>query len=428
MLSRVFEVVLIAATVLAAAWGGAWLSHWDRRTPEISPAATAAPSSEQVYDTSKGFPRLNRVDPRDPREPEPQAVAARAAAIRRDTAAIEAQCQAAAGGDWDKWQRDTETYRAALKAHVGELHAFPERIADFTECQHEPLAGRDNFPLFEVGAHAYLPYLYDPAVLEPFRKARAVVAVHRWLKQQGIDLIFVPVPKMTETYIEHFLDPCPPDGIIAPHMRRLVLEMLKEDVEVVDGFSLFRSVRDTDNEYLFNAGTAHWAPRGTRVMAKEIADRIVRYKFGARARYGLTICKTSPGPFVWREHIGGIGDVGYMAMTDEQRALASAAQTTIETHVTMLDGRTPPNNPESPVVLVANCWGDPFWDQLVKELNLQISSYIRPSQTGEAFNDFLRDPTRLKHSRVVVWLIDDFHLTEFKMLPPPIQKTLQPDK
>jgi hypothetical protein len=165
-----------------------------------------------------------------------------------------------------------------------------------------------------------------------------------------------------------------------------------------------------------------------RVTAKEIADRIVRYKFGARARYGLTICKTSPGPYIWREHIGAIGDVGYAAMTEEQRARATAAQTTIENHVTMLTGRVPPNNPESPVVFVANCWGDLFWDQLVKELNLQISSDIRPSQTGEAFSDFLRDPKRLEHARVVVWLIDDFHLTGFKMTPPPIQKTLEPDK
>src|SRR5262249_4311715 len=149
------------------------------------------------------------------------------------------------------------------------------------------------------------------------------------------DLIFVPAPRMTETYIEHFLDPCPKDGVIAPHMRRTVLEMLKDDVEVVDGFSLLRSARNSDEEYLYNSGTPHWGPRAMRVTAKEVADRIARYKFGARARYGLPICKTGPGPFIWQTRLGGIDDVGYQAFTDEQRKLATGAQSTIESHVTM---------------------------------------------------------------------------------------------
>jgi hypothetical protein len=422
------EVVLIAATVLAIAWGGAWLSHWDRHSPEAGPKATAATTLEPVYDTSRGFPRLNRPEPRDPREPEPPAVEARAAVMHRDAAAIEAQCQKSAGGDWDKWQRDTAPYRAALKARIGELRIFPERAADRVECQYEALAGRDNFPLFEVGAHYFLPYLFDPAVIEPFRRERPVIAAHRWLRQKGIDLIFVPAPRMTEVYIEHFLDPCPKDGVIAPHMRRTLLELLKEDVEIVDGFSLFRSVRNSDEEYLYNAGTPHWAPRAMRVMAKEIAGRVERYKFGARARYAMPMCKTGPGPFVWQGRLGGIDDVGYQSLTDEQKKRAIAAQTTNESHVTMLDGRSPPNNPDSPVVVVGNCWVDSFGDQLVKELNQLTSTFAGPSQTTEAFTDFLRDPKLLERCRVVVWITSEQHMTAFKMLPAPILKTLQSDR
>jgi hypothetical protein len=348
--------------------------------------------------------------------------------MHRDVAAIEAQCQKAAGGDWDKWQKDTEPYRSALKARIVELRIYPERAADRVECQYEALAGRDNFPLFEVGAHYYLNYLVDPRVIEPFRRERAVVAVHRWLRRQGIDLIFAPTPKMTEVYVEHFLDPCPPDGVIAPHMRRTLLELLKEDVEVVDGPSLFRSVRDTDEEYLYNAGTPHWAPRAMRVMAKEIAGRIERYRFGARARYAIPMCKTGPGPFIWQGHLGGMHDVGYQSLTDEQQKRAIAAQTTNESHVTMLDGRSPPNNPDSPVVVVGNCWVDSFGDQLVKELNLLTSTFAGPSRSTEAFGDFLRDPTLLQHCRVVVWITNEQHMPLFKELPPPIMKTLQPDK
>jgi hypothetical protein len=369
-----------------------------------------------------------RPEVRDPRESEPQAVEARSDAIRRAAATIEAECQKATAGDWDKWQKNTEPYRAALKARVADLKVFPQWSADRVECQREPLAGLDSFPLFEVGAQYFLPYLFDPAVMDPFRSERPVVAVHRWLRQQGIDLIFVPMPRMTETYVEHFVKPCPKDGVIAPHLRRTLLELLKEDVEVVDGFSLLRSVRDTDEEYLYNAGTPHWNPRAMRLTAKEIADRIARYKFGARSRYALPMLKTSPGPFVWQGHLGGIGDVGYMPMTEAQKAQATAAQTTNESHVMMLDGRSPPNNPDSPVVLVGNCWADSFNEQLVKELNMLVSTVAGPSQTTEAFTDFLRDPPRLQHTRVVVWLTTEQHMTTFKPLPPPVMKTLQPDK
>jgi hypothetical protein len=424
ILSRVFEVVLIAATLLAVAWGGARLSHWDRHSPVTAPAAAAEP----VYDMSKGVPPLNPPELRDPREPEPQAVEARTAAIRRDAAAIEAQCRKAAGDDWDKWQKDTEPYRAALKARVGQLRALPQPADDEVESQYEALAGRDNFPLFEVGARFYLPYLFDPSVIEPFRRERPVVAVHRWLRQQGIDLIFVPAPRMTEVYVEHFLDSCPPDAVIAPHLRRTLLEMLDEDVEVVDGFSLFRAVRDTDEEYLYNAGTPDWAPRAARAMAKEVADRIERYKFGARARYGLPLLKTSPGPFLWKGHIGGIGAPSYESLTAEQSARATAAQTTIESHVMMLDGRAPPNNPDSPVVVIGNCWVDSFWDQLDKELNLLTSKFAGPAHTTEELADFLRDPTRLRLCRVVVWITSEQQMTAFKPLPPLILKTLQTNK
>jgi hypothetical protein len=425
--SRAVDIVAGTAALLAAAWGGAWISHWDRRLPQTA-HVTTAPAPEPVYDASKGFPRLFRPEPKDPRQPEPRAVEARATAMRQDAAAIEAQCQKAAGGDWDKWQKDTEPYRAALKRRIDSLRIFPERADDWVESRHEALAANDDFPLFEIGADCYLHQVFDPAVIEPFRNERPVVAAHRWLRQQGIDLIFVPVPKMTQVYIEHFLYPCPPDGVTAPHLRRTLLELLKEDVEVVDGFSLFRAVRDTDEEYLYNAGTPHWGPRAMRVMAKEIADRIERYKFGARARYAIPICKTSPGPFIWQGRLGGIGDVGYLTLSDEQKARAIAAQTTTEPHVTMLDGRAPPNNPDSPVVVIGNCWVDSFGDQLINELNLLTSMQPGSGQTTEAFTDFLRDPARLQHCRVVVWVTSEYHMTQFKMLPAPVLKTLKPDK
>src|ERR1700722_7867708 len=73
---------------------------------------------------------------------------------------------------------------------------------------------------------------------------------------------------MTEVYIEHFVRPCPTDGIIAPHVRRMMLESVEQDVEVVDGFRLFRSLRDVDSECLYNTCNAHWAPRASGIWRR----------------------------------------------------------------------------------------------------------------------------------------------------------------
>ena len=163
-----------------------------------------------AFDPAKAFPLSDAPRPPVSRQPEPPAVKARAAAIRRDAEAIEAECRQAAGGDWERWQRDTASYRAALKSKIDALKFFDPPRATYDEANSEPLEGKDGFPLFEVGPRAFLQFLYRPETLDTFRKDRSVAVVHRWLQAHGVDLIFVPAPKMTEVYVEHFLDPLSP--------------------------------------------------------------------------------------------------------------------------------------------------------------------------------------------------------------------------
>jgi hypothetical protein len=356
-------------------------------------------------------------------------VEARANAIHRDAGVIEAECQAAAGGDWDKWERDTAPYRASLKARIDALKDINKAQSPFPEAQQEPLEGLQGFPLFELGPREHINYLYDPAKLDAVRHDRPVVAASRWLRQQGIDLILVAVPKMTEVYIEHFVDPCPPDRIIAPHARRFLLEMLKEDVEVIDGLALFRAVRDTDSEYLYNAADTHWGPRGMRVMAKEIADRIERYKFGARARYALPIVRSKTAMFLVDDLVGRVGSTNpWSVLTVEQRKRAEPAQAANEAEVRMLNGDAPPDDPTSPVLVIGNSYVLHFREQLIRELNLLTYNRDSRGQTTQAFGDFLREPEALAKCRVVVWVTTNQHFTRFAKMPEPVMKALEPAK
>jgi hypothetical protein len=351
--------------------------------------------------------------PEDPREAEPAAVEARAAAVRRDAAAIREECRRAGG--WEKWQRDTARYRAALKAKVDQSKRTFGSHA-------EPMEGLGEFPLLEIDPKSFLGYLLEPERLEAFGRQRTVLAARNWLAAQGIDLLFVPVPKMTEVYAEHFVDPCPKDGVIAPEVRRTLLDLLERDVETVDGFRLFRPVRDPDPYYLYNTADTHWAPRGWRIMAKEVAGRIERYKFGARARAGERLTKVQAGPYKRRVIIGRVtGEQppqdGWDSLTERQKSLAERAQPKTIDLVFPVDDRTGLTVPASPVMVIGDSFVDGFCDYLVDELNLPISRHSAANQTTEAFSDFLREPDLLAHTRVVVWVLGGHNLVCCKPLP-----------
>lgn len=359
--------------------------------------------------------------------PGPRVVKPRDVAIREDADAIRAECQRAAGGDWDAWQLQTAPYRAALRARLDALKTYPAGRSHHLESQYEALEGSNQFPLFEVAARTHLNYLYDERALDGFRRERAVLAAHRWLRRRGIDLIFVPVPKMTEVYVEHFLDPCPADGVIAPHVRHTLLELLEADIEVVDGLRLFRQVRQPDPEYLYNTADTHWAPRGMRVMAREVADRIARYDFGAKARAAPAVVIPSVERYNLDGVHGGVGsEGGWTALNERQQQVAKKAQTMYQVSIYAKDNGPAYDVPRSPVFLLGHSYATDFREQLIRELNLLLRT--RGSPTTEGFADFLRDPELLDGCRVVVWVSTEQHLTHLRPMPAPIRSTLNETK
>jgi hypothetical protein len=345
-------------------------------------------------------------------------VRTRAESVRGTADAILAECEAAAGGGWDRWQRDTEPYRAALKAKVEALKSLkdlpppPGEEARNPEASYEVLEGKDNFPLFEVAPEHHLKFLYDADLWIPYRRQQCVVAAHRWLRARGIDLIFVPVPKMTEVYVEKFLDPSPPDGVVAPNIRRDLLNLLNEDVEVVDAFRLYRSARD-DPEYLYNVADSHWAPRAMRLMAKELADRLQRYEFGAKARDAAPIAVSKLVPF-------GCVQSGWAALKPHQERLARAAMPKVYPQAFLANGSPLPDDPRSPVIVVGHSYVNFFREEVMKELNLETNTIAAPGFTTQFFADFLREPEKLSHCKVLIWITTEGHMTVFKTLPPEI--------
>jgi hypothetical protein len=391
-------------------------------------ASHGPPLIEPRFEPSAAFPSVEPTGVPNTEGVDPRARVLREAIIHRDAAAIRGESDHAAGGDWDRWQRETEPHRAALKARLDELKKRAVPDDSYPEQQYEALQALDGFPLFEVGGRWHLNYLYDSQSLDGFRTDRPAVAAHRWLGRQGIDLIFVVVPKMTEVYIEHFLNPCPPDGVVAPHARRVLMDLLAAGVETVDGRSLFRPLREPAPDYLCNAYDTHWAPRGMRVMAKEIADRIARYPFGWRARYALPLFTALPGPYPGDRYMVGLNEMaGWPALTPEQQARARAAQTTNEAGLLLYNGRPAADDPKSPILLIGNSYVEHFRAQLMRELNTRIRTNWSAGMTTEAFADFIRQPESLRGVRVVVWVTTEQHMTHFKPLPGRVAAAVKDD-
>ena len=241
-----------------------------------------------------------------------------------------------------------------------------------------------------------------------------MVAAARWLKQQGIDVIFVPVPKMTEIYPEYFTDHCPDDRIIAPHLRQAILELLDADVEVVDLLHAFQKERDKDLEPLYQPADPHWGPppgdRGATRRRPAKAIRVCRQRSSIQAHL-----QAGHGPFR-----SGECQRGLRGTTPDQRRRADAAQP--RAHLMATDFNSPQFDDSAPVACIGDSYNFGFMERLIPELNLPVRALAGGGNTTDAFKGFLRNPELLKDCKVVIWLVCNSALKSPWPLPDRIQK------
>jgi SGNH hydrolase-like domain, acetyltransferase AlgX len=342
---------------------------------------------------------------------------ARRTRVRRDAYAFLSECERAAGGDWKKWEAETARYRAPLKARLDAI----KRVGIASQ---EAMVARD-LPIFEGNPRMNLAHVVDPDDWNDFRKTRAVVAANRWLRERGIDLIFVAVPAMPEVYIEQFLVDAPPDGVVAPHVRETFLELAENDVEVVNTFQLMRDVRNQGFEYL--PADHHWNQFGMQGTVREVADRLTRYQFGQEARRAPSCTKTTAGPYSLPPGDKGADwrPPGRNLISEDQWKSALGTLPKTMDYITAADGSPVADDPRSPVVLIGNSFAMYFREMLVREANLPLRTRWANGNTTEAFAGFLREPEVLDGVRVVVWVTANDSIFQFRPMPDPIMETLR---
>jgi hypothetical protein len=326
----------------------------------------------------------------------PPAEALRAEAIRDGIRALTEECRRHGGGDWDDWSRQLQGYRSALLARIGAARPnYPDAKDMFSASTILETLGPPT--LFEPVPAWYVRYLAEPESIDSFRREMPVAAVSRWLRAQGVDLVFVPAPKMTEVYPDLMASPCPAHRIVAPHLRRILLELLEHDVEVLDPLPAFLAAPDREAP-LYVPDDTHWAPRARQMAAEMIAARLRRYAFARYAREGPPLFRRVDLP--WGYPVFPFSG----ALNPDQRRRCTPYFP--ETYPVVVPTRgVNPVDQHAPVLLIGDSYNEGLVELVARELNTPVAAQTGAGQTVEAVTEGVRNPAVFRGRRVVVWTI-----------------------
>ncbi len=356
--------------------------------------------------------------PHRSRERPPFSLLPRPAALYDGRLRIREECQQAADDDWNRWQAQTAKYRHALR--IKTLSLGPSSLSSHlhpSESTRLPtvLEGTHGFPLYQIDPGRTLIHVYSIADARIMQLNPAVVAIRKLFHDRGVDLILVPVPAMAQIYIEQFVQPCPPDGVIGPHLRLAILQLLESDVETLDTFRLLRSNRfpGVEGEYLYHAADPYWTPRTLRIIANELRPRIARYGRTAHAGTGAPIYRVVPRPYGLPErtppsHVEDLTtQIGWRSLTESQMARARQVEPRIYDHVVSRTGDELPDDDKSPVVLIGDGNVINLREQLVQELNMLIRIHQLIDEAPNSLTERIMYHSLADNAQVAVWLIPE---------------------
>lgn len=351
-------------------------------------------------------------------------------AIARTAENIEQECQRDAGGDWQQWFEQMAAFREELNPIIA--REWEKQRTGVVKTGLIRAAG--NPPLFVEclsGGYLSLAGFSGPSAWGEWLKQRnapsIIATVKDWLKQRDIDLIFVPAPKMTEVYPDRVVSHVPKDRIVAPHMRKMLLDLLRADVEVVDLLPAFLKAREQDDrEPLFLPTDTHWSDRAQRIAAQDIMARLERYPFVKAALAKPALYKTDPIASIpvqgslWGDLTGA-----------ERQEVGDAVNTHVMRVRKVSDGTPVAPVDESAIVIM----GDSYTNQslfvapgsgisalIAKGANQPVTIVSTAGGTTEPVKDLARNPELLDKVKVVIWIIKNPGFTNPWTPLPPLPK------
>lgn len=252
--------------------------------------------------------------------------------------ALEAELQKTGSGDYSEWQAQLAPFHEAVRDR---LKRMPRQI--------KAVAGTDGYLFYE---HS-LRYVVG-GDLEKQRDRKnplpVIVEFKRQLEQRGVDFLFVPVPTKLEVYPEKLVPRTEAlsGSVVNPYVRKLLLALSRQRVEVVDLLPVFLRAKGGSGEPLYQRQDTHWTDRGLRLAAEPIIARIRQYPWYAELA-------KEQRRFVTREtSFQRFGDLHSRLPEDEQGKYTP--EVLVAHQVLGPDQRPYDDDPDSPIVLL----GDSF--------------------------------------------------------------------
>ncbi len=112
----------------------------------------------------------------------------------------------------------------------------------------------------------------------PANLLKAFVQLNEDLKARGTDLILLPLAPTPHFHAHTLVDGIGPEDEYYPGWRKMVLEMIEADLEVVDSIGAFR--KQAENPVLVSwANDFHTGSTGRKLAAQALRERLQRYDF-----------------------------------------------------------------------------------------------------------------------------------------------------
>jgi hypothetical protein len=281
--------------------------------------------------------------------PDPQHVAT---AITRELGAH--------GGAWPTWQEQVAPFHKDLRSRVAAMPAGSKAVA-----------GADGFLFFRnsleyvVGGDlGQQPKGKNP--LPIIREFQQMLAAH------GVDFLFVPVPTKVEIFPEK-IDPgqrALVGQVVNPFSRKLLLDLSREGVEVVDLLPAFLEARSRADkrgeEPLYQRQDTHWTDRGLRLAAELVATRVKAYPWYPELAKHARRFRVRPAAFM------RYGDL-HSRLPEAQKARYKPESLHAE-QVLAPDGKPYDDDADSPVVVLGDSFTGVY--ELTEAEHAGVSAHI----------------------------------------------------
>jgi len=231
------------------------------------------------------------------------------------------------------------------------------------------------------------------------RAPEAILGTSRWLKKKGVDLIFVPVPTVADVYMDGIVPgSVPPDLIAAPHLRKVFLELMQKDVEVLDLLPAFLKARDSVPYPLYFPADGHWSHSGIDICVQALAARLSRYK-------SFQLARQAPPAFKAVHTKDRLTGSLYRFLATEEKAAIEPFLTPEYDFITRADGSPYGNYPSGPVMLIGDSFSTGVGLPLARALNAPVAMFPTPGGSIDPIKVLLRNPEALAGATAVVWVV-----------------------